>query len=47
MISTDKIKILKKKKINSLFLIPSYDNTALFYIAQINNKLKDLLIDTN
>ena len=47
-ISTDKIKILKEKKTNSLFfLIPSYDNTALFYIAQVNNKLKDLLIDTN
>ena len=47
-ISTDKIKILKEKRTNTLFfLIPSYDNTALFYIAQVNNKLKDLLIDTN
>jgi len=47
-ISTDKIKILKEKKTNTLFfLIPSYDNTALFYVAQVNNKLKDLLIDTN
>ena len=47
-ISTDKIKILKEKKTDSLFfLIPSHDNTALFYIAQVKNKLKDLLIDTN
>jgi len=47
-ISTDKIKILKEKRTKTLFfLIPSYDNTALFYIAQVNNKLKDLLIDTN
>ena len=47
-ISTDKIKILKEKKTNSLFfLIPSNDNTALFYISEANRKLKDLLIENN
>ena len=47
-ISTDKIKILKEKKTNSIFfLIPSYDNTAFFYVAKVNRKLKDLLIDNN
>ena len=47
-ISTDKIKILKEQKTNStFFLIPSNDNTAFFYVAQVNRKLKDLLIDSN
>ena len=40
-ISTDKIKILKENKTNSLFyLIPSKDNTVLFYIGEINDELK-------
>ena len=39
-ISSDKIKIFKEKKTNSLFfLIPSYDNTVLFYISEVNKKL--------
>ena len=47
-ISSDKIKILKEKKTNSkFFLIPSNDNTVLFYFAQINKNLHELLIDTN
>ena len=47
-ISSDKIKILKEKKTNSLFfLIPSNDNTVLFYISEVNRKLKELLIDNN
>ena len=47
-ISTDKIKILKERKTNSLFfLVPSEDNTALFYISEANKKLKELLIDNN
>ena len=40
-IYTDKIKILKENKTNSLFyLIPSKDNTVLFYIGEINDELK-------
>ena len=47
-ISTDKIKILKEKKTNSTFyLIPSNDNTTFLYLSQLNNKLKELLIDSN
>lgn len=47
-ISSDKIKILKEKKTNSLFfLIPSIDNTVLFYISEINDKLKEVLIDSH
>ena len=45
-ISSDKIKILKETKTNStFFLIPSIDNTVFFYISEINQQLKDLLID--
>ena len=45
-ISTDKIKILKEKKTNSIFfLIPSIDNTILFYISEMDDRLKELLID--
>ena len=45
-ISTEKIKILKEKKTNSLFfLIPSIDNTVFFYLSQINNELQKLIID--
>ena len=47
-ISTNKIKILKETKTNSLFfLIPSNDNTVLFYISIVNKKLKQLLIDND
>ena len=47
-ISTDKIKILKEKKTNSLFfLIPSNDNTVLFYITEVNKKLKELILESN
>ena len=47
-ISTNKIKILKETKTNSLFfLIPSNDNTVLFYISIVNKKLKELLIDND
>jgi hypothetical protein len=47
-ISTTKIKILKETKTDSLFfLIPSNDNTVLFYISIANKKLKELLIDNN
>ena len=47
-ISSDKIKILKEKKTKSTFiLIPSTDNTIFFYIAELNKKLCDLLIDNN
>ena len=46
-ISSNKIKILKETKSNSLFfLIPSTDNTVLFYISEVNNKLKELLLDS-
>ena len=44
-ISTDKISILEEEKTGSkFFLVPSKDNNTLFYISEINNKLKDLLI---
>ena len=47
-ISSDKIKILKENQTNSkFFLVPSNDNTALFYISEVNKKLRDLLIDSN
>ena len=47
-ISTTKIKILKEKKTDSLFfLIPSNDNTVLFYISIANRKIKKLLLDSN
>ena len=47
-ISSDKIKILKENKTESLFfLIPSNDNTVLFYISEVNTKLKELLLDNN
>ena len=45
-ITTDKIKVLKEKLTKSLFfLIPSTDNTVLFYIGAANKKLKDILFD--
>ena len=45
-ISSDKISIFEEEKSGSRFyLIPSKDNNTLFYISEINNKLKDLLID--
>ena len=46
-ISSNKIKILKEAKTNSLFfLIPSLDNTVLLYVSEVNSKLKELLIDS-
>ena len=46
-IASNKIKILKETKSNSLFfLIPSTDNTVLFYISEVNNKLKEILLDS-
>ena len=45
-ISSDKIKILKENKTNSIFfLIPSINNTVFLYISEINQQLKELLID--
>ena len=45
-ISSDKISIFEEEKSGSRFyLIPSKDNNTLFYISEINNKLKDILID--
>ena len=45
-ISSDKIKILEEEKTGAKFyLIPSKDNNILFYISEINNKLKELLLD--
>ena len=47
-ISSDKISIFEEEKSGSRFyLIPSKDNNTLFYISEINNKLKDILIDGN
>ena len=47
-ISTDKISMFEEEKSGAkFFLIPSKDNNTLFYISEINYKLKDLLIDGN
>ena len=47
-ISSEKIKILKESQTNSkFFLVPTNDNTVLFYIAKVNKKLRDLLIDSS
>ena len=46
-ISSDKIQILEEEKTGSkFFLVPSKDNNILFYISEINNKLKNYLIDS-
>ena len=43
-ISSDKIKTLKETNTNSMyFIIPSTDNTVLFYIRQVNEKISELL----
>ena len=43
-ISSDKIKALKETNTNSMyFIIPSTDNSVLFYIRQVNEKLSELL----
>ena len=45
-ITSDKIKILKERKTRSLFfLVPSNDNTVLFYITEVNKKLKQFLLE--
>ena len=47
-ISTEKIKIIKEKETKALFfLIPSNDNTILFYISEVNKKLRNLLLDNH
>ena len=47
-ISTEKIKIIREKETKSLFfLIPSNDNTILFYISEVNKKLRNLLLDNH
>ena len=47
-ISSDKISVFEEEKSGSRFyLIPSKDNNTLFYISEINDKLKDTLIDRN
>ena len=47
-ISTDKIKILKENKTNSTFyLIPSKDNTTLFYTGEINDEITKNIIDND
>ena len=47
-ISTDKISMFVEEKSGAkFFLVPSQDNNTLFYISEINPKLKDLLIDGN
>ena len=43
-ISSDKIKAIKEKNSDSMyFIIPSTDNTVLFYIRQVNEKVSELL----
>ena len=43
-ISSDKIKTLKETTTDSMyFIIPSTDNTVLFYIRQVNEKISELL----
>ena len=43
-ISSDKIKTLKETTTDSMyFIIPSIDNTVLFYIRQVNEKISELL----
>ena len=43
-ISSDKIKTIKEKNSDSMyFIIPSTDNTVLFYIRQVNEKVSELL----
>ena len=45
-ICSDKIQILQEEKTGSkFFLVPSKDNNILFYICEVNNRLKRLLID--
>ena len=45
-IASDKIQILEEEKTGSkFFLVPSKDNNILFYICEVNNRLKKLLID--
>ena len=45
-ISSDKIQILEEEKTGtSFYLIPSKDNNTLFYISQMNNKLREYLLD--
>jgi hypothetical protein len=47
-ISTDKIKILKENKTNlTFYLIPSKDNTVLFYIGEINDEITKKIIDND
>ena len=47
-IASDKVKILEEEKTKAkFFLIPSKDNNTLFYISELNNKLKELLLDNN
>ena len=47
-ISTEKIKIIREKETKSLFfLIPSNDNTILFYISEVNKKLRNVLLDNH
>ena len=45
-ISSDKIQILEEEKTGcSFYLIPSKDNNVLFYISELNNKLREFLLD--
>ena len=47
-IASDKIQLFEDKKTESrFFLVPSKDNNILFYICEVNQKLKNLLIDGN
>ena len=47
-ISTNKIKVFEEGKTGAIFyLIPSKDNNILFYICEMNSKLKELLINNN
>ena len=46
-ISCDKIKIFKEEKTNStFFLIPSLNNSVFFYLSEVNEKLSELLINS-
>ena len=46
IIASDKIHILEEEKTGlKFFLVPSKDNNVLFYISEVNNSLKNLLIE--
>ena len=47
-IDSDKIQLFEEEKTGSrFFLVPSKDNNILFYICEVNQRLKNLLFDGN